>query len=275
MRRNRRRKKFAWFPILGAADPTDGNDDLNGRVFSVPWDGSGTSNAIIFPLVPDVQQEAEQIQPDLPGQLVEGLGQDYLIERIVGKVFVAASSAADDQETFFPKTVQVACGFFVARQADDNTGGGPNLPIGAASLAEVLENYSPLNDDNVRRPWMWQRNWILTTGRPNPNLATDVTAFNSVYTNIPSGVGFTTPVGRGIPVCNMEYGSIQDGPHVDIKTSRRVRSDERLWFIAAARSLDRILDNVNPTVGVQSSLKGLVQIRVLGALRRPNNRSNF
>lgn len=273
MRKTRRRRKFAWFPILGAANPNEQPDDLNGRVFGVPFDGSGNSVPLVFPLLPDVQQEVEQIQPDQPGQLVEALGQDYLIERIVGKVFVAAGSPADDATFIFPKIVQVSCGFFVARQADDNAGGGPNLPIGAASQLELSENYSPISDDNVRRPWMWRRDWILSTGRPNSNQAALRTPFGPVATNTGGPNNLVTQ--SAVPTCNTMYGSVMDGPHVDIKTSRRVRSDERLWFIVGVRALDRLFNVENPSVGALAEVNGLVQIRVLGALRRPNNRSNF
>lgn len=273
MRRTRRkRKKFAWFPILGAANINEQPDDLNGRVFGIPFDGSGNSVPLVFPLLPDVQQEAEQVQADLPGQLVEALGQDYIIERIVGKFFVAATGPADDAETVFPKIVQISAGIFVARQADDNAGGGPNLPIGAAAAIELSENYSPNTDDNVRRPWMWRRDWVLATGRPQQNAAAAPTPFMPVHTNTGGANNLVTAI---TPTANTQCGSVLDGPHVDIKTVRRVRSDERLWCIVAVRALDRYFNAPNPTVGALSEVNGLVSLRVLGALRRPSNRSNF
>lgn len=273
MRRTKRRKKFAWFPILGAANVNEQPDDLNGRTFGIPFDGSGNSVPLIFPLLPDVQQEVEQIQPDLPGQLVEALGQDYVIERIVGKFFVAATGPADDVETLFPKIVQVSAGLFVARQADDNAGGGPNLPIGAASALEASENYSPNTDDNVRRPWMWRRDWILSTGRPNQNIAAAPNPWAPVVTNV--GIGGLIAFQQAPATSNIQYGSVLDGPHVDIKSVRRVRSDERLWCAVAVRALDRYFNFPSPTVGAVSEVNGLVTLRVLGALRKTVNRSNF
>lgn len=272
--RRRRRRRFQWFPILGAQDPNEGGtDDLNGRVFAVPVDGSGTTNAIIFPLVPDVQTDPDNANLVQAGMLINALSTDYLIERIVGSCFVSAAAPADDVNTNFPKVIQCGVGLFVARQADEQTGGGPDVPIAATTAGEVLENYNVLSNDTSRSPWMWQRTWILSTGRPITPFAVGDGHFTPAVTFAP---GTGTPVLNPAPQTNMQYGSVMDGPHVDCKTNRRVRSNERLWCIAAARSLDRLLNlPQNPTVGAFSDMKGVISIRVLGATRKPTRRSSF
>lgn len=271
--RRRRRKRWTWFPILGAADPNvEGTDDFDGRVFSVPVDGSGATNAIVFPLIPDVQTDPDRETAETNAQLMLALSTDYEIERIVGKCFVAVSGPADDPPTTIaPKVVQVGVGLFVAKQADDQAGGGPDIPLGSASLPELLENYNPCSNDTARSPWMWKRDWLLSTQRPSPAAAGD--AFGVIQN---AGISVAVPSAfASLPASNVYCGSVMDGPHVDSKVNRRVRSDSRLWCIAAARSLDRILNNQNPTTNVLIDMKGLIAIRVLGALRAPKKTGSF
>lgn len=274
MRRIRRRKRWTWFPIIGTVDPTEGTDDTNGRVFGIPFDGSGASNAIAFPLIPDVQTDPDEAVAGT-AQLLLALSTDYEIERIVGKCFVSASAPQDDVGAIAPKVVQVSCGLFVAKQADKNAGGGPNVPLGGNTLIELLENYNPGSSDTVTYPWMWKRDWILSTGRPNLNIQSDPTNFMPVDSIQTVGGSSVVTVQPGAPTTNVLYGSVMDGPHVDSKVNRRVRSDSRLWFIASVRSLDRLLGNVTPTANVLGEVKGVINIRVLGATRRPAKTGSF
>lgn len=277
MRRTRRRKRWTWFPIIGTQDENpEGSDDTNGRTFAVPFDGSGASNAIVFPLIPDVQTDPDA-GLDQSAQIALALSTDYEIERIVGKVWVSATAPADDVGAVAPKIIQVGVGLFIAAQADAQAGGGVNLPLGAPTLIELLENYNPISNDTAREPWMWKRDWILSTGRPSTaGFQQSGLNFEPVHTTVSSGVGFTTPVVvAGAPTNNMGYGSVMDGPHIDCKSNRRVRSHQRLWCIAAVRSLDRILANTNPDANVLGDMKGIIAIRVLGASRRPTRSASF
>lgn len=272
MRTRRKRKRFTWFPIIGTQNGVPENtDDTNGRIFGVPVDGSGASNAIAFPLLPDVQTDADNVLGN-NAQLLLALSTDYEIERIVGKCFVGARGPNDAGAEVAPKVIQAACGLFVAKQADAQAGGGVNLPLGAPTLIELLENYSPATNDTARSPWMWKRDWILSTGRL-PLSPSTANAFMPVMTNVG---GANNLVGATFPTSNVQYGSVMDGPHVDSKVNRRVRSDSRLWFIVAARSLDRLLGNQDePTANVLSEVVGCINIRVLGALRRPQKTGSF
>lgn len=273
MARRTRRRRYTWFPILGTTDPNpEGNDDTDGRTFAVPFDGSGATNAIAFPLIPDVQTEPDTAVANT-NQIQLSLSSDYVIERIVGKCFVAVGAPADDVDAIAPKILLCGVGLFVANQADAQAGGGPNIPVGAAGIAELLENYNPLSNDTARQPWMWKRDWILHTGRPDTSaLAADENTFGTIVTVVPN-VG--PVVAAGAPTTNINCGSVMDGPHIDVKVSRRVRSNQRLWCIAAVRSLDRILENANPTSNILGTMKGLINVRVLGALRKPTRQSSF
>jgi len=122
---------------------------------------------------------------------------------------------------------------------------------------------------------MWKRDWILNTGRTNVADSAQIANFASFTENV--NLSGTLFVSRhdGAPSTNIGYGSVMDGPHVDIKVNRRVRSDSRLWFIAAVRSLDILLGNPTPNANVLGEVKGIVNIRVLGATRRPHKTGSF
>lgn len=265
--RTRRKKRWTWLPVIGTLDPAGGTDDTNGRTFGVPVDPSGASNIIIFPLVPDVQTDEDNVL-GLNAQLLLALSTDYEIERIVGKMFVSFGAPIDDVEAVFVKVVQVSAGLFVAKQSEVDV----TLPVETASLAQQLENYNPASNDTTGHPWMWRRDWVLSSGRHQPIFADGRTHFGPVVTN--TGLGLLKQ--DGAPTTNISYGSVMDGPHIDVKSNRRVRSDSRLFCAVSVRSLDRQLDNITPTGGlVGAEVKGIINIRVLGATRRPQKQGSF
>lgn len=277
--RKRRTRKYTWFPVRGTGNPGDpnGTDEFNGLFGSLNIAPNGITSAVIVPLIPDVPMEGNEIDPNAPGQLIQSLGQEYFIERIVGKAFIGVSTPVDDAgppAVTFSKTFLVGVGIFVARAADRNAGGGPDIPIGAASLAEVVENYSPLSTDAIREPWMFRRTWVLHSGR----LAGSP--------NVPQGPFSPHPVGatatiqsQPAPQTNIGYGSALDGPHFDIKSVRKVGNDERLWLVFAARNLDTLIASIEqttlPTAVTNNAVSGYFDYRVLGRLARARNRSNF
>lgn len=273
----RGRRRYTWFPVVGSGASPGGtpNDNFNQRVFAQEVAPNGDSAVDISPVVPDVPMKGDDINVDAPGQLVQAIGQEYVIERLVGKIIVDVQAPADDGiVTVFPKSILVGCGFFVARAADADSGGGPNLPVGAASLAERQENFSPLSEDSIREPWMWRRIWVLNTHRQPPNNTLTATPFGGPVRNAVAGTGLA--VTGGAPTTNIMCGSALDGPHFDVKSVRRVGNDERLWFVVASRTLDNILGAAPfPNAITPSGVRGLLDIRVLGQLRKAHNRSNF
>lgn len=273
--RTKRRRKYTWFPVIGTDGPSDDDFSARGGQLSVLADGS--TSATIIPLVPDVPMEGTEIDPDAAGQLVQAIGQEYVIERIVGKFFCAYAGPADDTGVIFPKTAWVGAGLFVARAADRQAGGGQNVPIGAASLIEIQENYSPLSPEVIREPFMWRRTWILSSGRP----VSTPQSLQNPFSSSPQQPGFvfadqSWTFNESAPRFNGRYGSVADGPHVDVKSVRKVGNDERLWLIVAVRTLDTLFTGgQSPTNGATSGLGFWFDYRVLGQLRRARNRSNF
>lgn len=275
--RRRIRRKYTWFPVIGSAgppEPADPNDEFGQLLGDFTVSPDGSSQVFINPLVPDVPMEGDTINVNAPGQLSQALGQEYLIKRIVGKCFLGCHAPADDPPVVIrPKIVLVGCGIFVARANDANVGGGANTPIGSATQAERVENYSPFGVDAIREPWMWRRTWILSTGRPQPNGGSDNHPFGFQFDNV---VGVTH-----LPItANTQCGSVMDGPHFDIKSARRVGNDERLFFALATRTLDNEFGgSPTPTNGLDGGPSGgvalVLDFRVLGALRKAKNRSTF
>lgn len=219
--------------------------------------------------------EGSEIDPDAAGQLVQAIGQEYIIERIVGKFFCGYGTLQPDTGAEPPQTAWVGAGLFIARAADREAGGGQNVPIGAASAIEIIENYSPLSPEVIREPWMWRRTWILSNGRAQLSGTT-----GGIPNPFASGVDVIPNVGPlpspAAPRTNMQYGSVADGPHVDVKSVRRVGNDERLWLIVAVRTLDTLYTGGRtPTINANAGLGFWFDYRVLGQLRRARNRSNF
>lgn len=268
--RAKRKRKYTWFPTIGAAGPGESFDNFNQLIAQLQVPPDGTSTVAISPVVPDVPLEGDDLDVNAPGQLVRAIGQEYLLERIVGKCFIAAAGPADDlPTTTFPKTVLVGCGFFVARANDADVGGGFNTPIGSATLAERVENYSPLSEDAIREPWIWRNVWLLNSGQliasPNSSPFAD-----SLQVNAGTGLA----VRNGGIASNVFGGSGMDGPFFDSRSVRRIGNDERLWFAIAARTLDVIL-NIGVPNGNDTRVSLILDHRVLGRLTRAHNRSSF
>ena len=156
------------------------------------------------------------------------------------------------------RAILVTSGVFVAR-ADDLT---PNEPVGASVLADELRNYSPASNDNIREPWMFRRVWLLGAG-PTPSEPALAIPTSAV----------ATPEIRTInayPPSNVWYGTAAGGPFVDIKAARRVRQDERLFWVTSAQNF--------PTGTATSgtfTVVGMFDYRILGQLVRAQNTSSF
>lgn len=267
-----RRKRPLWFPIIPAAGPDQSGDNFNARVFALSVAPNGVTTPLIFPVIPDKQVDADDLGAGTPGQLIQHLGNSYELERIVGKIFLGVGASEDaGVGEIKPKIIQVGCGFFVARQADEDAGGGADLPIGAPTAAEQVENYSPLSEDTMREPWIWHRTWLMHTGRVPGNIAQALPFMGAIAPAVAGGSRLP-----GLPSTNVNYGAEVDGPHIDARSGRRVGGDERLYFAVAARALDVIL-NIGPTPDqvALDAVKGVLQIRVLGWPRTARKRSAF
>lgn len=267
--RRRRRKKYTWFPNIGSSAVLELVDPFQQLLFQVTLPPDGSITTLVNPVTIDTPLEGTDISAD--DQLSEIIGNDYVIERIVGKVFLSCDQPADDSPAaIFPKTALIACGFFVARANDSGSGGGLSTPIGSATPQERTANYGPLSLDTVREPWMWRRTWILSTGRAS--------AAAGPAKNVPFSplLDLTGGSSSFPPTTNIEAGSALDGPHIDVKSVRRVRQDERLWFAVSARVLDNEWAGIErPNTTGAEMVSGVLDYRVLGALRKAKNSSTF
>ena len=231
MATRRRRARYTWFPNIGfqGENPVD---DFNGFPFTltVPTATETLGSVSIFDLIPDFTQE-EPTTTD--NNLSDFIGNEYILKRIVGKLFASAAESNAAGAT----DIILGAGFFVAR-ADEIA---PQTPIGSSGGTDAILNYGPLNNHTIRHPWIWRRVWKLQ----NP----------------------ASPIQTGL-ITTMAGGSVMDGPHIDAKSARRVRQDERLFFAIQA-------GNAGAGASQELTLGGYLDYRVLGALRKAKNRSAF
>lgn len=257
-RTSRKRTKYTWFPTIGSAVGTD-QDDVSGRAFNLSVLGTGQQSVIVSPITYDAPAEPGDVDPTDPGVLAGIVGQEYFLKRIVGKFFLqlpAKREALNDPSTI--RGALVGAGFFVARANDADSGGGLGTPIGSASTAELVDNYSPLANETIREPWIWRRTWLLGNA-----------AFR--YAEQASVTGdLAGSSGTNYPSSTADYGSVMDGPHIDAKCARRISQDERLWFAVAGVRWP--LDEQS-NAGV--TLDGYLDYRLLAQLRKAHNRGVF
>lgn len=208
----RRRKSYRWLP------PDPGNRYAgpdNQAVIDSPDDGAVGSfgidipvslgNGVVvgatIPLVGDLHEEiiAGVAPPSIGG--VPGTMADmtfgYSLVRVVGKLFCVV-----EQFTFPGVEPPVGLSYefivtagIIVRRVDDN-----GVPTTSNALPQSYENQSD--------PYLWRRSWMLC----NQPLAQR------------DGSYYPWPSNNGA------YGSIQDGPHVDAKTRRTVKDEERLFL---------------------------------------------
>lgn len=265
MRRTRKRARYTWLPTVGTASPNPENDDnSSGRSFSLDIPPDGSSNVLIGTLTFDEPQEGDKLlQATSPLGTI--LGNEYFLKRIVGKIFIMHQGGINGEgnDPSLPSAALVGVGFFVARANDQQQ--GADSPIGSATQSERQENYSPLSEDAIREPWIWRRTWIL--GNPLIRANREGLAFSGVTAQeatIGSQGAFFPPTTAG-------YGSVADGPHIDAKTARRIKQDERLFFVIATRIWDQGTIPVDNT----GLLRGYLDFRLLGALRKARQGSAF
>lgn len=248
--RRRRKAKYTWMPTLGGVTQS-GDSGIGTTSFGIYMEAnpnSAINSVFIRSLVPD--QTTFPDQADAVGSLRDYTeGQDWFLKRIVGKIPLCVQSGAATGTTSW-RFLQIAAAFFVARAKDDDND-TPDLDV---------DEYDPLGSQNVRQPWIWRRTWILQ----NPLVATSA----------------APPIVRnwaGFPAANTSYGSVADGAHIDAKTARRIRREERLWFVVSAFGFNNVFGNDGETVTTPeiSAIGGLLDYRILGQMRKSSNRSTF
>lgn len=214
-----------------------------------PSSGPGAGSCVAVSLVPDETQHPDAAATGNSTLRDFTEGQDWLVKRIVGKIHAYSVQQAPDAGQTCWQQMQLGCAFFVARANEEN----PNTPD-----LEARE-YDPLGSEVVREPWIWRRTWLL-----NNDLG------DAVGTGLVSFKGVA-------PISTMQYGSVLDGPHLDAKSARRVRREERLWFVASVNGFYGDVENSFDVAVTRkdSFIEVNLDYRILGAMRKSNNRSAF
>lgn len=240
MYRRRRRNRGTWLPIeptLFGAGETLTAASFHQEQFDAPVTNGEITPPISVPVAFD-----RTFDDDLTtGQSVQTMrdlteGQDYYLDRIVGKIWGECGINDDDPiETLL-------CAAFAILPVSDNQPGAPALSN---------DSRNPLLSQNVMEPWIWRRTWKLYNG--------------SVEAQGQAGSIFA--IG---PATISQYGSVMDGGHVDAKTRRRIRHNERLFFVASAACLFQ-----NGGVPSPNGITIGFDVRLHGGLRRHRNKSSF
>lgn len=240
--RRRRRRKYTWFPILGTSQ---GESTSRATIASLALDVSTTGVSVVGvkPLTYDVPADNETAYGNLTTPLNDFIGDEYFLKRIVGKLYV--------QNLFTNGTVPgsdappqlITAGFFVARCDESDS----NQPVAFSSEPDL---YNPALTDTVREPWIWRRTWLLGNG----------------------GQGTAGGGAFALPAANNQEASSFEGTHVDAKTARRIRQQERLFLAVASQNYPLV--TATPTGALNVILTGF-DLRILGSLRKSRNRGSF
>lgn len=244
----KRRQRVTWFPNTGT-HPSEASA-VSGIAFALNYTDAPTNLTGVLPLTFDYPQEGSDLDPTVDS-LSEIVGSEYILKRVVGKMFVHLETSLEDQAT---EAILFGAGLFVARADSINGPNGANSPIGTP--AQIDSNYGPLAVDTVREPWIWRRTWILGN--------------SSAIVHQTTG-GIVPGTAALFPPTTAGYGSVADGPHVDAKVQRRVSQDDRLWLAVSARKYP--LSAVDPQFAV--NVRGYFDYRILGSLRKAKNSSAF
>lgn len=238
----RKRAKYTWFPINGSSfgasegDPYTVNSQFGEvivPVLDITAPTTENGGLSILSLVPDFTVNQDNTAANTLLDKVQG--QEYVLKRIVGKIFVSQRSFGVDEA--WPATI-VTAGIFVARAIDDSQG-----------EVDLQDNEVDPNDvHNIEQPWIWRRSWKL--GDP---ATTDYALAGAWPTN------------------NAGYPGVMDGPHIDAKVARRVRREHRLWLAVSAFGVSP--SGLSATG--QAAIDYQIDIRLLGAMRKGRNESSF
>jgi len=249
--RRRRRPAVAWLPNFGHVEGLECEDNpssvIDGELV-VPAAGAtaGCPVIAVHGLTADFSAEATEIAatPVLSDYTQGG----YRLRRIVGKLFAARELLQSGSDWGSqPGLILLSAGFMVLR-ADPTTG----APIGNLTL----KDYDPAGLRNIRDPWIWRRTWLLGFGQVRPDINLSV----SNYDNI----------GRAYPQGTIGYGSVQDGPHIDAKTARKIGPEERTFFVISGRASTYTIGVTPSDTGVRYTLDW----RMLATPIRMTNRGN-
>lgn len=244
----RRRRGGTWFPV----SPTVYGDGTTPHYPDQTWyeyqtilpatDGEDNtfsgwlSDATAIPLTLDQTPQYDSANPGAHSLRDFTQGQDYLLQRVVGKVWTGWST----QDNVRAQRCLVCCALAIL-PVDDGTQDTPAIDN---------EDFNPLNSANSQQPWIWRRTWVLG-GTP--------------VSGLPSGL-------YGFPGSSAGYGSVADGGHLDSKIKRRVTKEQRLFFVSSVAIMTVF---AGPGVDQSAAVNIGYDLRILGSMRRGRNTSTF
>lgn len=262
--RRKGRKKYVWFPNWCTQYTVDEEEFQNPALeasLAVASDGAPVVG--VLPMLRDPPTELLNTDDRNAYTLADSVGSEYFVRRIVGKIDVQheAGTISGGGGVITQAYAPVFCkfGIFVASADTQN----PDVPRDFTGEAQT--SYNPAEFRALREPWMFQRTWILG-GHPLLQQTTYSQPSNAAL--IPDYIGM-----RAYPVANWLYGSLHEGRHIDVKTARRVRQEERLWACFHCQTWPFGRDYV-PTAYFQN-VRFTFDYRVLGALRKAVQRGAF
>lgn len=262
MYRRKRRARATWFPNLGitVADGTlESAYNLSFNRTSIapnlsaavpPWELPNTVGFQpfdIFALIPDQTKliSVHDAEPTLRDYVD---GQEWFLDAIVGSIHVSCNRSANQGEgdpSLFQvwSQVIVTVGICVA-DAQDGDSTKPEIE---------LRQLDPADVDNIRSPWVFRRSWVL--GNPGAGLDNDEQAGGAANTN--------------------QFITGMQGPQVRTKTKRRIRRNQRLWFVASVVGFDFRNITMTGTQEQQPVVNILADLRICGKMRKARNVSAF
>lgn len=232
----RRRTGVSWLPHIGQGAASL-QQWLTGTISAPAAVGTAGIVTTIHALIPDFPAEA--VATAQPQTLADYTQSGYRLRRIVGKFFAARDQQVPTGQPpqIPPLWTLLGVGFIILR-VDSGTG---------SPLAASAGNYSPLLLGNERDPWIWRRTWMLSNRFADPTAASAELEF---------------------PSCTPDYGSIQDGPHIDAKSVRRVGPEERLFMVVSTAHPGDVATDVD------GYIRYTLDYRVLGNPIKMTNRRN-
>lgn len=257
--RRRRRFKGTWFPLygtpLGPSEPGVEGQGINFNSIITQTDGSAAT--IVQQLTADepLEDASSYALTDIVGST------EYALRRIVGKLSLAwAELSGEGVVLGAPYIAKIAAGLLIARADDQDSRyplGCPGVSFGSTGDPDAFNSFSPLALRTMREPWIWRRTWLLG---------------NPVYDGGPTPAPYTNGRNLIVPSSNLWCGSVLDGPHIDAKTKRRCRQDERLFFAISAANWPF---EDSPQVERSLVFSWDLDVRIFGALRRARNKGAF
>lgn len=252
-----RKRRQLWLPTYGTGGTTIEGVTSGAAVggdLDLFNDGSeaGAIDWLTTPLTFDTQIDPENAQQDTAlGAFAPRLreltaGSEWNLRRVVGKIFCGVS-ATFGTRAISPPAIEVGAGLIVVNCDED---GIPTTDF---------DQVNPLAQQSVEDPWIWERHWMLGTYAPSAYSASNLTPID---------------LGSQLPMSNVGKPAFE-GPHVDQKTARHIKRDQRLFLVVATRPSTLVAGDTFEANGTGITVYFRYMFRLLGNIRGTSgNRGN-